>query len=66
MPAEATGYDRYVYFKVTNFKVTAPGTPDGIAVWSNAVRGVAKSETRVACPVLSEMPRGSTTFASRA
>ena len=66
VPAEATGYDRYVYFKVTNFKVTASGTPEGIAVWSNAVRGVAKWETWVACPVLPEMPRGSTAFASRA
>jgi hypothetical protein len=37
VPAEATGYDRYVYFRVS-----VPGTPGSIAVWSNAVRGVAK------------------------
>jgi len=37
VPAEATGYDRYVYFRVS-----MPGTIDGTAVWSNAVRGVAK------------------------
>ena len=37
VPAEATGYDRYVYFRVS-----VPGAADGSPAWSNAVRGVAR------------------------
>ena len=37
VPDEATGYDRYVYFRVS-----VPGAADGSPAWSNAVRGVAR------------------------